>query len=96
MVSMRITDADRDFGRSIADLAANLVDEGGDPLQWVADMSALKGPPEQAAEMLGALRAVLRPVLDGEQQTDEAMRQGCAAVYLDWLARLVNGRRRRP
>ncbi|MCH7862981.1 MAG: hypothetical protein IH998_15190, partial [Proteobacteria bacterium] len=47
---MKITEADREFGRSIADLAANLVGEVGDPLQWVADMVALKGPPEQARE----------------------------------------------
>ena len=88
---MKITEADRVFGRSIADFAANLVGEVSDPLQWVADMSALKGPPEQAKELIGELRAVLRLVLDGDQQPDEALRQRCAQVYLEWLTQLVNG-----
>ena len=85
---MRITDADREFGHSIPDVTENLVDELSDPLLWVADMAAAKGPPEKVKELIGQLRTVLARVLQGDQQPDEAMRRRCAEIYLRWLAAL--------
>ena len=85
---MKITDADREFARLIADVVASLVGDASDPLRWVDDMAAGKRPPRRVQEMTGQLRTALAPVLNRDQQPDDALRERCAQVYLEWLAGL--------
>ena len=83
---MRVTEADREFGRDIADVIASLRGQGGDPMSWVSDTVSLKAPPERCAELMTELRQILEPVLEENEEPDDDLRMRCAESYLAWLA----------
>ncbi len=87
-MTVQITEADSEFGGSIADVAANLAGEVRDPLRWVSDMAAGKGSPEKSAVLMQDLRRILRPVLLDGAPPDDAVRSRCRDAYTAWVARL--------
>ena len=88
MKAMHITEADREFGRSIVDVAINLSGEVRDPLSWVADMAAGRGPDEQSRQLLRELRLILAPVLKHGAVPNDSLRARCTEAYTHWLASL--------
>ncbi len=82
---MQVTEADREFGRAIADVIASLRGQGGDPLSWVSDTISLKAPPERCAELMTELRQILEPVLEEGEEPDDDLRTRCAESYVAWL-----------
>ena len=87
-MAVQITEADCEFGGSIADVAANLTGEVRDPLRWVSDMVAGKGSPEKSAVLMQDLRLILSPVLLHGAQPDDAIRGRCSDAYTAWLESL--------
>ena len=85
---MQVTEADREFGRDIADVIASLRGQGGDPLSWVSDTVALKAPPERCAELMTELRQILEPVLEEGEEPDDDLRARCTETYVTWLTTL--------
>lgn len=85
---MQVMEADRDFGRDIADVIASLRGQGGDPLSWVSDAISLKAPPERCAELMTELRQILEPVLEEGEEPDNDLRTRCAESYVAWLGGL--------
>ena len=85
---MQVTEADREFGRDIADVIASLRGQGGDPLSWVSDTISLKAPPERCAELVAELREMLEPVLRENADPDDDLRARCTESYVTWLATL--------
>ena len=85
---MQVTEADREFGRDIADVIASLRGQGGDPLSWVSDTVSLKAPPERCAELVTELRQILEPVLEESEEPDDDLRTRCTESYVTWLANL--------
>ncbi len=84
----QITEADCEFGDSIADVAANLTGEVRDPLRWVSDMAAVKGSPKKSAELMQDLRRILGPVLLDGARPDDCVRSRCREAYTAWLVSL--------
>ncbi len=84
---MQVTEADREFGRDIADVIASLRGQGVDPLSWVADTVSLKAPPERCQVLLMELRGILNAVLEDEMDPDDDIRSRCTECYLNWLAK---------
>ena len=75
---MRVTQADREFGRSIADVTAKLRAELTDPLGWVAAKLATKEAKHtKSQELLSELREILAPLLEEGKEPNEAMRAEC-------------------
>ncbi len=87
-MAVHITEADCEFGGSIADVAANLTGEVRDPLRWVSDMVAAKGSPERSAVLMQDLRLILGPVLLHGAELDDAVRGRCSDAYTAWLESL--------
>ena len=87
---MKVTDADREFGSSIADVVANLVGQVDDPVCWLVEdvVAGSKASPEMARKIKRQLQTALAPVLEGHDQPDEALRRRCAVIYIDWLVGL--------
>ena len=84
---MKVTDADRVFGRCIADIAASPdASNAADRLGWMANAAARKAEPQKCRELLSELRAILAPVLAQKAEPDDSMRVRCAEAYLTWLA----------
>ena len=85
---MQVTEADREFGREIADVIASLRGHGGDPLRWVSDTISLKATPDRCAELMTELRQILEPVLEENEEPDDDLRTRCTESYVTWLAGL--------
>ncbi len=86
---MRVTQADHEFGRSIADVTAKLRGELTDPLGWVAGrLAGTAAEHTKSQELLSELRDILAPLLEEGKEPNEAMRAECTKAYIAWLANL--------